>query len=106
MNNPIREACKRLPGHWYKGGLGDNRGNLCGIGHLREVLFETDQYGDYWNETVNLMNSTAGELFPDRAVFEPGEYPSFAVFNDHKDTTEEEVLSVMEKAAIKLEEQV
>ena len=101
MTNLIRKAVERLPGHWHKGGLQDHKGNFCGVGHLWQV----GELADYTvvDECQNLMNMTAGELFPDRA----GKViPAFATFNDHPDTTEDEVIAVMEKAAIRWDERV
>jgi hypothetical protein len=104
----IREAMKNLPGHWYKGGKGDNQGNFCGIGHVVEIYDKKcgeDEVDLEFPKTIDLMNEVAREQYADRITFD-SMLMHFAQFNDHPDTTEDEVLAVMEKAAIKLEEEV
>lgn len=100
--NPIAEAVKNLPGHWFQGDFGDWEGNYCGFGHLQNVYIENGQQCD--QATFDLLNDVAGELFPDRAAY--GAIFSFPAFNDHVDTTEEDVVAVMEKAAVRYDEQV
>lgn len=101
--NPIRKALENLPGRWHKGSLTDRRGNYCGIGH---VLCAAQQLGiTDTNPLGDLLNEVAHEQFPDRTQRAPwSNGPTFADFNDCGDTTEEEVIMVMEKAAIKWEE--
>lgn len=94
--NPIREAMNNLSGHWYKGGLSDGNGNNCGLGHVLRVS------GSTYDAARCIMNNVAYEQYPDRSNFD--NLKGFASFNDHPDTTEEEVLAVMEKAAIKWDE--
>ena len=103
--NPIREAASRLPGHWHKGSLSDGNGNFCGLGHLDQVCLEEDirpiDSARFWQ----LMDDVALEQYPDRVdEDELVEKPYFAQFNDHQDTTEDEAVMVMEKAAIKWDE--
>jgi hypothetical protein len=104
--NPIREAAARVPGHWHQGSYRDNEGNACGLGHLFDVLEESNIDMGRWYEEPEtspamMMQRAAYELFPER--FEYAEQ-SFAGFNDHKDTTESEVVAVMEKAAVRFDE--
>jgi len=97
--NYIRKALERLPGRWYKGGLGDGAGNWCGIGHLQEVAPFRNAH-DYGQQQ---MDKVAEEQYPDRLGSKDGagfQLVPFAAFNDHPDTTEDEVIAVMEKAAI------
>lgn len=110
--NPIREAVSRLPGNWYKGYFFDpNRENFCGIGMTCEVL--SQEYGTHvWDhekpfayfveqeKAILILNRMAGEQYPDRTDGRE----NFPKFNDHEDTTEEEVVAVMEKAAVKWDE--
>lgn len=112
--NSIREAAKNLPGHWHKGDYTDGQGNYCGIGHVLKASGLTDEQiemgdGDFVEARLDVLNKVAGEQFPDRAFTMPSagivvENPYFAYFNDHPDTTEDEVLAVMEKAAVVYEE--
>jgi len=104
MTNPIREAMTRLEGHWAHRLGQDEDGNKCGMIWLTDVLAETDE----WKETgakgiqhpaTHLLNRVAAEQYPDRSE---GRY--FYLFNDHEDTTEAEVLEVMDKAAVRYDE--
>jgi hypothetical protein len=53
------------------------------------------------------MDAVASEQYPERAVvLEGGVKGTFATFNDHPDTTEDEVVTVMEKAAVRFDEQI
>jgi hypothetical protein len=100
--NVIREAAKRLPGHWYQGWFSDGDGNHCGLGHISEVAAEQNIV---WGNTLEVLNAVAREQYPERVV-RSATYPNaaFSEFNDHADTTEEEVVAVMEKAAVRLDE--
>lgn len=51
------------------------------------------------NEAMKMMHDKAFEMFPN-------DYLGFGDFNDDPNVTEEDVLAVMEKAAIALEEKV
>ena len=111
--NPLREVITRLPGHWYKGGYGDGKGNYCGVGHLSEYGYNVGSSQEEMNEAFKLMNEVAFEQYPERATYvinfgsDVQEVAkSFANFNDHPDTTEEEVIAVMEKAAVRFEERL
>ena len=89
MKNPIREALPNVPGHWFKGDVTDWNGNYCGVGHVMNMG------GSHSNlmQAARIMDRVANELYPERAR------EWFANFNDHVDTTETEVLAVMQKAA-------
>jgi hypothetical protein len=101
--NVIERAARNLPGRWHKGSLTDNNDNWCGIGH---VLVEAESV-DEATEARKFMDAVASEQFPERAVvLEGGVKGTFAMFNDHSDTTEDEVVAVMEKAAVLLDEQI
>lgn len=106
--NPIREAMNNLPGHWYQGNYSNGKRfswtdedatNFCGLGHVYRVA---DMHGINHYDSLKIMNIVAGELYPDRT----GGEPHFPRFNDHPDTTEEDVLTVMKEAAIRFEEQI
>lgn len=114
MDNPIRKALENLPGHWHQGSLGDGNGNYCGIGHLKLAMFGENgldysgMKGEGWVKYAKIMNDVAGEQYPERAreFSDLSLGPSFAAFNDHPRTTEDEVITVMEKAAILVDEQI
>lgn len=96
--NEIQRAARNLPGHWYQGDTSDGKGNYCGIGHVLQVMeMPTDapsvnrDLAEKVRQMVLVMDEAAGDKFPDR-----GE--EFAAFNDHHDTTEDEVIAVMELA--------
>lgn len=101
--NPIREGAKNLPGHWHKGSMRDGKGNFCGLGHVQNVLINDKiEFGKAWA----IMNQVAHEQYPDRISENDLGPCAFAEFNDHPDTTEAEVVTVMEKAAVRLDEEL
>jgi len=86
----------RLPGHWTKGRYSDSRGNYCGLGMVEHVIEDLpyDQRPDVWG-SWSLMHDVAKQNgYPD----------GFASFNDRKETTLEQVIAVMKKAARKWDE--
>jgi hypothetical protein len=113
MMNPISEAAKNLPGRWHKGDLHSGE-NSCGLGHLINAVVG-EEHADWqdlhlkraveeFNKANSMMVKVAVEQYPDRTIG-VGAYPqSFASFNDHPDTTESDVVAVMEKAAVKWDE--
>jgi len=105
--NEIAVAAQNLPGHWYKGRLSDGQGNFCGVGHLSNAFGDMSQTYDStafirYCKMHKLLGKVAREQFPERL----DEDQTFPRFNDHPDTTEDEVVAVMEKAAIRWDEQV
>lgn len=111
--NAIREAAARVKGHWAKGYL-SHQGNACGIGHLHIAagVLALVPLPPEVREQQKLMGTVALEMFPDRfAPEEQSEFawvgaPPFAEFNDHPLTTEDEVIAVMEKAAVRWDERI
>ena len=103
MTNYIREGLKTLPGHWHQGGWRNGAGDQCGGGHVRSVIAkEFGEHTEFFRSmdlVFKIMGEVAYEQFPERA-----EVASFFRFNDHPDTTEAEVIAVMEKAALLLDE--
>lgn len=101
--NPIREAAKRLPGAWYQGEMSSPDGTkCCGLGHVGNVLGSS--YSNEFLDAWSIMDKVAEEQYPDR-VFN-SDLAMFPAFNDHPDTTEDEVVAVMEKAAVRWDEQI
>lgn len=95
--NPIRQAVQNLPGHWIKGAYNDARGNHCGIGHMFVITEGT--HFEYRNKAYVMMGQAARDKFPDRAMSYDGSPEHFPAFNDHPDTTEQDVVAVMNLAA-------
>ena len=107
--NLIREAASRLPGHWHKGSMTDGNGNHCALGHLWEVSKSyEDSDVERWR-AFPYLDKVAIEQYPDRVV-DPDDHLSglaaIAQLNDHPATTEDEIVAVMEKAAILLDEDI
>lgn len=107
MTNPLRQAAQLVPGHWYQGGMEDAHGNRCGIGHLYAAIREEPQapVSDL-GLLLSAMNTAAHDKFPDRigtwvenGVGAAGIMHPFAQFNDHAQTSEADVVAVMELAA-------
>src|SRR4051812_38198492 len=105
--NAIHTAARMVPGHWFQGDLADGLGNRCGIGHLLTAVAETTgvEYrgrGGGARKMCEYLDAAAVDKFPERAVGVGSELDRlrpFAAFNDHGETTESEVVSVMELAA-------
>lgn len=110
--NVIARAMNRLPGHWFKGYYEEN-GNLCGLGAVRHELAIEFGYEDLYdgnidcstiyNTSVKILDKVAAEQFPERMP-EDDQLCKFVAFNDHSETTLEEVLGVFEKAAVLMDE--
>lgn len=103
--NAFEKMLETLPGHWHQGSLSDKKGNYCVVGHLRKALGLNTISG--WPldalEAVDFLETKIVEMYPDRpsAGWDP-----VPAFNDHPDTTEEDVIAVVEKAAIGWEERI
>jgi len=113
MNNPIREAVQKLAGHWHHDGYTDYNNpepNGCGLYWLDQVRLEdedaivTASGVTKYDVAENILRKTAAEQFPERAAVPGNKFCSFGFFNDHPDTTEDDVIAVMEKAAIAFDE--
>jgi hypothetical protein len=105
--NPIKMAADNLKGHWHKGSSADGTCHYCGIGHLDNALAQLNINSGV-SDLYNLLTEVAREQYPERTL--EGDYHmkmyggTFPDFNDHPATTEDEVIAVMEKAAVRLEE--
>lgn len=128
--NIIEKARENLRGHWYKGEYvdADSGQNFCALGHIslqlgatvEKSLFDgedfysldTDSFEDLedWNRANNLLVKVAKEQFPERYENLSGNLSfradSIPYFNDHEDTTEEDMLIVFGKAAVLWDEEV
>jgi hypothetical protein len=116
MDNVIGKAAKNVKGHWFQEAYYDGDGNFCGVGHLAKAYAEEHGLdvsevfgGTFWGEILEIkkvMDKVAGEQYPERALDGDSIVPHFPFFNDHPDTTEDEVIAVMEKAAVRWEERI
>ncbi len=110
MTNTIREAIDVLArGGWTKEAFTDEAGRHC----LQGALYEAHGLravgdgqvgrpvsGELAND-VRLVNQVIWDQFPERAGA-----VGISRFNDHPETTVDDVIRVMEKAAIRKNEQV
>lgn len=109
MSNPIRTAVNNVPGNWQKQSYGT--GPHCGLGHVLYALtgehvsstafsaMSVSPYGwSIWDEVIITLSQAANDKFPERTVT-VSSHPWFPNFNDHLDTTEQDVIAVMELAA-------
>lgn len=87
----VRGLCKNV--------MFDDEGRHCAVG----ALFETTIGLEWQDELLPFLNSTAAEMFPGQ--FEFG-HADLVQFNNHPDTTAEDVIFVLEKAAARREETV
>lgn len=103
-DNFFDKAAKSLPGHWCKDVYADGNGNYCAAGHMllamgyipEQMTFDFVESSSE-TEAIRMINKIAAEMFPDRVRVAA---PFIADLNDHPDTTEEEIVSVLEKAAV------
>jgi hypothetical protein len=96
--NPIRKAIKTLPGHWHQGSAFGPNNTACGLGHLHRATVKSNLDLNLYCPASKLMSDAAIDKFPERVGGEPGP-GAFPNFNDHPETTEDEVIAVMELAA-------
>lgn len=110
MTNTIREAIRVLSRvGWAKDAFTDGAGRHC----LQGALYEA--HGIYPVDTRALGRPVSGELAADVRLVNDvirDQFPErvggvgISRFNDHPETTVEDVIRVMEKAAVRKEEQV
>ena len=96
--NPEREALRVLAERgWCKGRLESSDGRRCLVGAAAAgvVGHQID-----WMEVLGNIRAVAQEQFPERRAV------GVVDFNDHPDTTLEDVIAVLEKAAIRRSEAV
>jgi hypothetical protein len=110
--NVIREAIVVLAerGH-CKRYLEDEKGRVCLWGAVGVAAHGNTHQICSGNEWQPFLDSVAEEQYPERVSDQTVETWSFYVpsstnFNNHPDTTVDEVVRVMEKAAIRWDEQV
>jgi hypothetical protein len=98
--NELRAAAELIrTGGLCKHMLSDDEGRHCAVG----ALFAGTVGRDLIGAVLPTLDAVASEMFPGQ--FEH-EVASLVQFNNHPDTTAEDVISVLEKAAARLEEKV
>lgn len=95
--NVIDRAADRLRGHWCKGKLRDNNGNVCMVGALKAVTETPD------HDLISDHALPAIQAIEHVIATEYGNY-GLPSFNDLDWTTEEDVLLVFKKASALLDE--
>ncbi len=101
----------RTRGH-CKGMLSNPRWEVCALGALYSALYGVPVYGhqdveETHPEVMQRLHRIVEEQYPDRlaGVSDDG-YSILSAFNDHPDTTTEDVERVFTKSAIEAEEQI
>lgn len=107
--NTLAKVVKALPGHWTQGRF--NRGDSrCSIGWIYAIGGIPGHLpGERLREQceqVKLLDEIVSEQFPDRVADLQASHNATVAFNDHPETTEEDVVAVFEKAAVKWDERV
>lgn len=107
MTNIIRKAAESLPGHWHKGSIYGGGDKYCAVGHMyKNAGFEfasdgTISKGDDYEQLRKAWDFVTGVVLE----FTNGKYDELPDFNDAADTTEEDIVALLEKAAVKWDEQ-
>jgi hypothetical protein len=96
----------RVRGH-CKGRLEDDEGRVCLAGALLVARHESAKMTNQpwpveFGDVDPVLTAVTREQFPDRSLG----IGAYVTFNNHPDTTPEEVIGVLEKAAARLEESV
>lgn len=113
--NTLWQAAQKIRGHYHKGDYADGKGNYCMLGAMASVrgvqdtILTGDEEGDIlfdheFNAQENILKEIIEEQFPDRLGL--NRFPGVPTFNDHPDTTEDEVVAVLEKSAVRWDERV
>lgn len=107
----LRKARENLPGHWYQGYYGDGDGNYCAIGHLSVAAGLTPRtiknsfasenvfrvYNDDVYKTLTVVQDVIREQYPEHSD------GNISSWNDEVGRTEDEVLTVLDKAILEAE---
>lgn len=104
----VRDAMDLLREHGHcKFLLYDDAGRMCLVGALNLAHAET-KYGVFFNKQrphlANILLQVTEEQHPDRFSGWDDYGAGYVWFNNHPDTTLEDVLSVMDKTAVLLDE--
>lgn len=101
--NQIHQAAEliRQKGH-VKGSYQTNKG-FCAVGALNFVGVGQETVLSYL--ATDVVADVIREQYPDRLNLPcRSGFAAIVRFNDHEDTTQDEVVAVLEKAAVKLDE--
>lgn len=105
MENLARKTLEHLgQSGWHKGGSGNSIDGYCLGVALGQTCRAANSWEDncYYKHVSDVVEAVIAEQFPDR--YDSSE--RFSHFNDHDDTTIEDIALVLEKAAIRLDETV
>lgn len=100
--NVFRTARENLPGHWMKGDFTDNQGNFCVLGHIAVALGEQNGNFDEMPDEITKPYHTVLSDIIDEQYHAFGRYP--VDFNDGEETTEDDVVMVLDRAIAYCEE--
>lgn len=105
MSNKIREGIEVLAEYgWRKNAFGNAKNGFCILGAVRETMGGQMFCHNIFNTNEHsTLRDVILEQFPDRVNPLSDVVPNF---NDHDSTKIEDVILVMEKAAIKMDEVV
>lgn len=103
----LEHALGRIRAGWCKGHLTDDDGRVCltaaiglGIGCTDAAIYSTAR----WSPPGRVVMGVIAEQYPERLVGYIGAHDhvwtkgSLPGFNDHRDTTKDDVIAVLEKA--------
>ena len=103
-DNPFEKVLDRLREKgWHKGSYGTQFGPNCLVGGIKIINGLPTTLRMISHPQVELLSNIIYEQFRDRAV--DGPMTCVPNFNDHPDTTFPDVERVLEKAAVKWEEE-
>lgn len=105
MPNKIREGIEVLGKYgWHQGGFGNKRVGFCLLGAVKESRISyNDTISIFHTEEYFIIRDVILEQFPERLQKTVDIVP---LFNDHPDTKVEDVIMVMEKAAVELDARI
>lgn len=96
---------------WCKGSMEKTDGSVCLLGAARAAHVQEERNpGWHYSPAITALSKVIQEQYPERvtgATEEPipgipwvGDYDHVWIFNDHADTTYEDIERVLEKAAV------
>lgn len=100
MSQIIERTLKSLPGNWTKGAISEDGTKMCVMAHL--IDNSEIELKDYL-PARQALEAVVMEQYHDRTTY-TNSYNTVAAFNDHPDTTESDVIAVLEKANARLDE--
>jgi hypothetical protein len=119
MDEIIVKAIEKVQSGWTQGTY-EHNGRYCGIGAIASVVAKENNVSlgtvlhgvrDFWDEVTarsKVMAEVAAEQYGERmtgSMTQDGS-PHFPEFNDHEDTNKDDVIAIMEKAAVRYAEKI